>query len=79
MLEDWAALGIGAAILPRSKMSAKDHAAVPVSDKAGQRALIGFEAAWLRERGSADHLIEFSRHLETIVPSIVAGIEIGSS
>jgi DNA-binding transcriptional LysR family regulator len=75
VLQEWAALGIGAAILPSSKMSEKQHLAFPITGKSGQRVVIGFEAAWSRERVRAQHLVEFSKHLKTIVPSIVSGLD----
>ena len=79
VLEEWAALGIGAAILPRSKISATDRVALPIHGKSGQPAQIGFEAAWSRERVNAGHLLDFSKHLKTVVPSIVAGLDRGVS
>ena len=79
VLEEWAALGIGAAILPRSKISAKDHPAFPITGKSGQRVVLAFEAAWSRERVGADHLLAFSKHLKTVVPSLVAGLDPGTS
>jgi DNA-binding transcriptional LysR family regulator len=78
VLEEWAALGIGAAILPLSKLSAGNHAAFPIADKAGQAVTIGFEATWLRQGSPAPHLLEFAIHLRKVVPAIVGGLRSGS-
>jgi LysR family transcriptional regulator, hydrogen peroxide-inducible genes activator len=75
VLQEWAALGIGAAILPISKIAAKDQAAFPITDKSGQGAVIGFEAVWSRDGVRADHLAAFAKHLKKVVPSIVAGLD----
>lgn len=45
MLENWAKLGIGAALLPASKVS-KTELARPVIDHTGNPVAIGFEAVW---------------------------------
>ncbi len=79
VLEEWAALGIGAAILPSSRITIKDNAAFPITDKSGQGVMIGFEAAWSRDAIRADHLVGFSNHLKKVVPSIVAGLDAGPS
>lgn len=79
VLEEWAALGIGAAILPRSKITAKGHAPCVIQDRSGQPVMIGFEAAWSRDAVGATHLREFARHLKTVVPRIVAGLDAGAA
>jgi DNA-binding transcriptional LysR family regulator len=77
VLEEWAALGIGAAILPQSKLMARDPVALPITDKTGQAIRIGFEATWLRKGPQAPHLMDFSTHLKKLVPAIVAGLRTG--
>lgn len=74
VLEEWATLGIGAAILPSSKLTLKDPAALPITDKTGHPVMLSFEASWSRDGVRADHLVEFSKHLQTVVPRIVAGL-----
>ena len=74
VLEEWAALGIGAAILPRSRLSANHRMAYPIVDKAGQPVTIGFEAVWKRSDAQPPHLAAFSQHLATVAPRIVAGL-----
>jgi DNA-binding transcriptional LysR family regulator len=74
VLEEWAALGIGAAILPRSRLTANHRHAYPIVDKAGQAVTIGFEAVWPRSEAQAPHLAAFAQHLAVVVPRIVAGL-----
>ena len=74
VLEEWAALGIGAAILPRSKVAGSRHASFPITDKSGNEITIGFEATWSRKGSQSSHLLEFASHLRKVVPAIVAGL-----
>ncbi len=78
VLEEWAALGIGAAILPKSKLMASGHASFPIADKTGREVTIGFEATWSRKGLQSSHLLEFSNHLRKVVPAIVSGLGPGS-
>jgi LysR family transcriptional regulator, hydrogen peroxide-inducible genes activator len=48
VLEEWAALGIGAAILPKSKVTTSKNASFPIADKAGDEVTISFETSWSR-------------------------------
>jgi DNA-binding transcriptional LysR family regulator len=78
VLEQWAALGIGAAILPKSKVSENKHPSVQIADKAGHEVAISFEATWSRTGTQAPHLLDFANHLRKVVPGIIAGLESGS-
>ncbi|MET3133470.1 LysR family hydrogen peroxide-inducible transcriptional activator [Oxalobacteraceae bacterium GrIS 1.11] len=75
VLEEWAALGIGAAILPRSKVGASGQPAYAITDKDGHEVSIGFEASWSRSGSTAPHLLEFARHLRLVVPGIVGRLQ----
>lgn len=75
VLSEWAALGIGAAILPRSKKTDKDQPFFHIQDKAGDDVLITFDAIWNRSSLKIKHLEAFFRHLQKVVPRIVAGLE----
>lgn len=77
VLEEWALLGIGAAILPRSKLSAEGRSAFPIMSKSGQEVSISFEALWSRAVNLAPHLLAFADHLRKIVPSIIGGLAQG--
>ena len=62
VLEEWARLGVGAAILPRSKVSSPDIGQ-PIVLGSGQPALLHFEAAWCAANMRAPHLQALAHHL----------------
>lgn len=72
VLEEWAALKIGAAILPKSKVTTS--VAYPIKDKAGRDVVIAFEAVWAGGAGRPEHLLAFEQHLRKVVPGIVRGV-----
>lgn len=74
VLEEWALLGIGAAILPKSKLSTNGGSAFPIMTKSGQEVSIAFEAVWSRTTTLTQHLLAFADHLRKIVPGIVGGL-----
>lgn len=74
VLEEWASLGIGAAILPKSKITSSKNASFRITDKSNNEVIIRFEASWSRTNINATHLLEFSNHLCNVVPSIIAGL-----
>jgi DNA-binding transcriptional LysR family regulator len=74
VLEQWAGLGIGAAILPRSKLSARTRNALPIVDKEGHEVTLAFEATWKRDADPRGATAAFARHLRDVVPAIVAGL-----
>jgi len=75
VLEEWAALGIGSAILPKSKVAASGHASFLIADKSGRDVTISFEATWSHTGTQSPHLLEFANHLRKVVPGIVSGLE----
>ena len=46
VLEDWAGMGLGSALLPRSKVTRADSSTRPVVDARGAAVTITYEAAW---------------------------------
>ena len=46
VLEDWAGMGLGSALLPRSKVTRVDSGVRPVVDARGAAITIAYEAAW---------------------------------
>jgi DNA-binding transcriptional LysR family regulator len=75
VLQEWAGLGIGAAILPKSKVVANGQPAVSILDKTGQNVTIEFEARWSKRGLQSPHLTAFADHLRDIVPRIVSGLD----
>jgi LysR family transcriptional regulator, hydrogen peroxide-inducible genes activator len=71
VLQDWAALSIGAAILPKSKVTG--NVAYFIKGSSDQEIRIKFEATWREDKARASHLRAFEKHLYQVVPSIVRG------
>jgi LysR family transcriptional regulator, hydrogen peroxide-inducible genes activator len=74
VLQQWASLGIGAAILPKSRLTSSSQTAYSIKDKSGQAINIQFQAIWLRSSSKETHLRDFVDHLRKIVPTIVDGL-----
>jgi DNA-binding transcriptional LysR family regulator len=74
VLEEWAALGVGAAILPLSKIATNAHDSLAIADnRTGRAVTIAFQAMWPRTDSQAQHLKDFARHLRLVVPKLIAG------
>jgi LysR family hydrogen peroxide-inducible transcriptional activator len=74
VLEEWAALGVGAAILPLSKIATNAHESLSITDsKTGREVTIAFQAMWPRTDSQAQHLQDFAHHLHLVAPKLIAG------
>jgi len=76
VLAQWAQLGIGAAILPKSKLGAEAALSFEIIDKNGRLAAIEFEAVWTSADPSKVHFAAFAEHLHEAVPALVAGLAV---
>lgn len=63
VLEQWASLGLGAAILPKSKIQASERKAYALTDKNGKELALAFEAVWPSSAGQPEHLKKFTAFL----------------
>jgi len=63
VLEEWAALGLGAAILPGSKLLPSERKAYVLTNRKGRKLTVDFEAIWLSTRQRAVHLRQFAKFL----------------
>lgn len=63
VLEEWAMLGLGAAILPKSKLYSTKQKALVLIDKKGKEIMLEFEAIWLNNSQNQTHLLEFEAFL----------------
>jgi LysR family hydrogen peroxide-inducible transcriptional activator len=77
VLEQWAGLGIGAAIMPGSKLSDHAKGAMRILDKAGAEVTLPFEASWRRGSDETGAAQAFAKHLRDVVPAIVRGLDAG--
>ena len=71
VLEQWAALGFGAAILPQSKLSVHLPRALTICDKTGNEVCVAFEAVYGRMSEQSDHLQAFAQHLCEVAPTLM--------
>ena len=77
VLEQWAHLGVGAAVLPSMKVSGRAKCALPITNSAGDAAYIGYEAVWPKAAPADTHASAFARHLREVVPALIAGLTRG--
>lgn len=75
VLQEWANLGIGAAILPRSKVTAGNGAAILV--RKGHEITIGYQACWRKSADVASEVAALGQYLKDIAPSIASGVHAG--
>jgi DNA-binding transcriptional LysR family regulator len=72
VLEEWARVGVGSAILPRSKLSspALGH---PIVLGNGHAAVLRFEAVWSAATTPAPHVAALTDHLSKVGDALLAG------
>lgn len=74
VLEQWATLGVGAAIIPQSKLAGDHSRASRILDKKGEGLVLRFDATWCPDAEKASHLGAFSNYLKTVVPALSRGV-----
>jgi LysR family transcriptional regulator, hydrogen peroxide-inducible genes activator len=79
VMQEWADIGIGATILPRSKITSeyRDKAQRLMID-AKNPARLRYEAFWKKSAAYPDHVAAFHRHFRDTVPKLVAGQSVQS-
>lgn len=65
VLEQWASLGLGAAILPKTKLLSSGRKAYAICDKDGKELTLDFEVVWLAPAPQAEHVHQFILFLKT--------------
>ena len=63
VLEEWAALGLGAAIVPKSKLLPSERKVYMLTDKKAAELALEFEAVWLNKPQRPDYLQQFAEFL----------------
>ncbi len=71
VLEEWAALGRGAAILPESKISSENQASRPLYLKTGAAVKLTYEAMWSKASPTQPVLQAFVEYLKTVSHPVV--------
>ncbi|MBK8234760.1 MAG: LysR family transcriptional regulator [Deltaproteobacteria bacterium] len=77
VLQEWADLGIGGAMLPESLIRGGPHGH-PVVMAGGKPVTLTFEAVWRKDLLVAAHVIDAVRYLRTIVPTLARGMALTS-
>ncbi len=72
--EEWTTLGIGATILPKSKISQRAQHAYPLLKDPSKPAKIKYEMMWSRNTSPPEHLSQFLNHIKRVAPSLIAGM-----
>ncbi len=72
VLQEWAALGIGAAILPQSRTGPGVAHSLSIEDARGRPAMISYQVSW--QRGDVPEVQAFANDLARKAPSILAGL-----
>lgn len=72
VLQDWAALGIGAAILPESKISPNVTNSLLLADAQGHPVMISYQVSW--RSGNVIEIEAFANDLVRTAPAILAGV-----
>jgi DNA-binding transcriptional LysR family regulator len=78
VLENWAGLGLGAAILPRSKITASCERWAPIVDRRGRPVTIDYEAQVSHESGKAG-VAAFLEHVKGVVGPLVRGLDLDAA
>jgi DNA-binding transcriptional LysR family regulator len=71
VLQEWAELGVGAAILPKSKVSGGVGSDILVRKGSDKRLTIAYQATW---RGGAQETKILGQYLSEVAPSIISGL-----
>lgn len=74
VLQEWADIGIGATILPRSKISSENQdrtQRLMIDEK--RHARIRIEAFWKKSATYPEHIVAFHRHFRDTVPKLIEG------
>jgi len=74
VMQEWADLGVGSAVLPASKLIANNvnRARALLSGK-GQPVRLTIVASWNKTANTSPHVAAFRQHLKDVVPRLMAG------
>ena len=74
VIEEWASLGIGAGILPKSRIRSENTSIKPLTDASGEHMSLSFDWQWERHVARRKDLKIFRQYLEQSVPALVKGM-----
>lgn len=74
VMQDWADIGIGATVLPRSRFSPQFASrAVPLLTHTQQPAQVSFDALWMKDAAYPRYVTELHQYFRTRVPKLMTG------
>ena len=73
VIEDWAGLGIGAGILPKSKITPANNNVRSLLKNKNTDAMIEYEISYPRNINTASHIHEFTQYLKEVAPQLLQG------
>ena len=74
-LEQWAVLGIGAAIMPRSRISSPARHWYTILDRHGKQVALEFKAFWTQKSEENTSLTAFTTYMQTALPTGAGGLQ----
>lgn len=77
VLQDWANLGVGSAILPLRKFAKENRErAKPLLSPSGDPISVEFEAVWKKDRTQPKHIADLQHHFASTVAKLVQGVAV---
>ncbi len=73
IVEDWSGLGIGAGILPKSKLSSENTKSRRLRLDSNTLAMINYEVSYPRHIEQASYVSDFIKFLKEVAPQIIQG------
>lgn len=74
VIEEWASLGIGSAILPKSKIAKNNKTAIPLYISKKNNAEISLAVCWHEDSQKLSHIESFINHVKKVSKAIVDGV-----
>ena len=73
VIEEWASLGIGAAILPKAKLSSDNKMAAPLVLSDGKPATFSYEWVWNTNALTRKDISDFVEYVTATIPVLISG------
>lgn len=73
VIEEWVSLGVGAGILPASKLSSQRVAPTALVDGSGKNVELSYYWYWLQQTPQPEHISAFVDHIRNTVPALMEG------
>jgi len=74
VLQDWASLGIGSVILPKSKVKNEEASVHDLVNNDKSPIKVPFEIVWRSDQTQTHYVNEFITFMLTVSPKIITGV-----